>query len=232
MLPKIQIASPCSANWERMDGNERVRRCADCNLDVHNFSAMTRQEIEALISKHSGRLCARFYQRADGTLLTQDCPVGIRAMMWRASRVAAAALAAILSVRPAMAQSAPKNSAASLTQIQQQERKYDFVVAVRDPLGAAIANTRVVLTNRAAGQTLEGTTDTLGQLSFHGLASGEVSVAAEAVGFATTIALASIPKESTITVTLEVKALMGVIVETPHTVPIFSRMFAGLRRIV
>jgi hypothetical protein len=35
---------------------------------------MTRPDAEALIAKHEGkRLCARFYRRPDGTVMTQDC---------------------------------------------------------------------------------------------------------------------------------------------------------------
>ena len=66
MLERIKIASPCKANWEQMAGDERVRHCAECNLDVYNLSAMTRREVEHLVQEREGRLCARFYRRADG----------------------------------------------------------------------------------------------------------------------------------------------------------------------
>jgi hypothetical protein len=35
---------------------------------------MTRSEAEELIAKTEGRLCVRFFQRKDGTVLTRDCP--------------------------------------------------------------------------------------------------------------------------------------------------------------
>ena len=79
MLEKIKIASPCKASWEQMAGDERIRHCAECDLDVYNFSAMTRRDVERLVREREGRLCARFYLRPDGTMLTQDCPVGFRA---------------------------------------------------------------------------------------------------------------------------------------------------------
>ena len=31
-----------------------------------------------MVQATQGRLCVRFYRRADGTVLTQDCPVGLR----------------------------------------------------------------------------------------------------------------------------------------------------------
>ena len=37
-----------------------------------------------------GRLCVRFFRRKDGTILTQDCPVGWKAVKKRATRVAVA----------------------------------------------------------------------------------------------------------------------------------------------
>src|SRR5262249_31628868 len=40
---------------------------------------MTRDDAEALLRERlGGELCVRFYQRADGTILTQDCPEGVK----------------------------------------------------------------------------------------------------------------------------------------------------------
>jgi len=33
-------------------------------------------DAEALIKAKNGDMCARLYRRADGTVLTEDCPVG------------------------------------------------------------------------------------------------------------------------------------------------------------
>ncbi|SRR5579871_1656291 len=88
-LSNIHIASPCPADWEKMVGDERVRHCAECNLNVYNLSAMTERQVLELIEDNRGkRICTRFYRRADGTILTQDCPWGLRALKRRASRVA------------------------------------------------------------------------------------------------------------------------------------------------
>jgi len=74
-LNNLKVASPCSQDWEAMIGNERKRFCGDCKLNVYNLSGMTRAEAENLLINSEGRLCVRFYKRADGTVLTQDCPV-------------------------------------------------------------------------------------------------------------------------------------------------------------
>src|SRR5262245_25265777 len=80
LLHQIRIASPCSASWEEMEGDDRVRFCADCRLNVYNLSAMGASEAAALVREREGQLCVRFYARRDGTMLVRDCPVGFRAV--------------------------------------------------------------------------------------------------------------------------------------------------------
>ncbi len=87
-LNKIKIASPCPANWNEMYGDERKRHCAECKLNVYNLSDMTRQEAENFLINSEGRVCVKFYRRSDGTVLTQDCPVGWAKMKRNISRAA------------------------------------------------------------------------------------------------------------------------------------------------
>ncbi len=95
-LENIKIASPCPANWDGMYGNDKVRFCGDCKLNVYNLSGMSRLEAENLLRSTEGRLCVRYFRRADGTVLTQDCPVGWRALKKRVSNLAAAACTLVL----------------------------------------------------------------------------------------------------------------------------------------
>lgn len=95
-INKMRVASPCSVGWETMTGDERVRRCDSCELNIYNIAEMTKPEIVNLVKNHEGRLCIRLYKRADGTVLTKDCPVGFRAYQKRVARFAGAALATIL----------------------------------------------------------------------------------------------------------------------------------------
>jgi hypothetical protein len=99
-LDHIKIAAPCPADWDQMFSFEdkRVRFCSQCNLNVYNLSDMSRQEAEALINKTEGRLCVRFYRRADGSILTQNCPVGLRAIKRRVAWVAQVVLGMALSL--------------------------------------------------------------------------------------------------------------------------------------
>lgn len=95
-LNNISIASPCSMDWNQMVGNDSVRFCKECKLNVYNISQMNRTQAEQLISQTEGRLCIRYYERADGTVLVQDCPVGWQAVKQRMTRTATAAISAFL----------------------------------------------------------------------------------------------------------------------------------------
>jgi hypothetical protein len=78
MLDRLSVASPCSESWGEMVGDERVRYCLKCEKNVFNLSAMNRDEAEALLQQRAGgEVCVRYYQRADGTIMTTDCPVGV-----------------------------------------------------------------------------------------------------------------------------------------------------------
>jgi len=68
-----------------MLGDERVRFCGQCSLNVYNLSSMTRADAEALIARTEGRLCVKFYRRFDGSIITKDCPIGLRAIKRRVS---------------------------------------------------------------------------------------------------------------------------------------------------
>ncbi|MDA0839112.1 MAG: hypothetical protein O2857_15150 [Planctomycetota bacterium] len=93
-LDVIQVASPCPALWDEMEGDGLARHCAQCNKNVYNISGMSREDAESLIQEKEGRLCMRFFQRADGTILTKDCPVGLRAFRMRLLKFAASIAAA------------------------------------------------------------------------------------------------------------------------------------------
>lgn len=80
-LARILIATPCSAKWEEMDGDERSRFCNLCSLNVYNISSMTTKEAEAFLAERLGRgerVCGNLFRRTDGTILTDDCPVALR----------------------------------------------------------------------------------------------------------------------------------------------------------
>jgi hypothetical protein len=97
-LDNLKIASPCSADWNAMHGDERKRFCGDCKLNVYNLSGMTRYDAEHLLRLSEGRLCVRYFQRADGTVLTRNCPVGWARVKQRVSILAATVFSLVVSL--------------------------------------------------------------------------------------------------------------------------------------
>ena len=96
-LVVIDVKTPCPASWEAMRGDERTRYCVGCGLNVHNLSAMTRLEAEALLSRcaGAGRLCVRFERAEDGAVQTLDYRTSGRAGRgWRFWTALGACLAA------------------------------------------------------------------------------------------------------------------------------------------
>ncbi|MDA0589873.1 MAG: hypothetical protein O2820_06420 [Planctomycetota bacterium] len=73
---RLKVASPCSADWSSMEGDETCRFCRLCQKNVYNLAGLSDVESRQLMEDHDGSVCVRFYQRSDGTVLTSNCPVG------------------------------------------------------------------------------------------------------------------------------------------------------------
>jgi len=97
-VDEIRVASPCHARWNDMAGDERARFCRQCSKHVFNLSAMTRVQIETLVREKEGKFCGRFHRRADGTMLTADCPSRLRRMRDRLAKIGGALCALALSL--------------------------------------------------------------------------------------------------------------------------------------
>ncbi|MBX3188192.1 MAG: hypothetical protein KF819_14315 [Labilithrix sp.] len=79
LLDRITVKTPCDASWDDMIGTSAVRFCCTCSREVYDLSAMHPDEAEAFLAQHAhdGELpCARLYRRADGRVLTSECPAG------------------------------------------------------------------------------------------------------------------------------------------------------------
>jgi hypothetical protein len=109
LLDRVAIASPCPADWNAMVGDDRARFCSQCEKHVYNIASMTSEEAEAFLRGAGGEACLRLYRRPDGTVLTSDCPVGVRrkrrrraiASLVGGTMVSAGAMLAFQRTRPA-----------------------------------------------------------------------------------------------------------------------------------
>ncbi|MBC8138961.1 MAG: hypothetical protein H8F28_24055 [Fibrella sp.] len=97
LLARTRVATPCRAEWSQMVGDDKSRYCGSCKKNVYNLSAMTGKEAATLIREKEGNVCIRYYQRADGTVMTQDCPVGVAAVKRKITRAFAAVVVGVTS---------------------------------------------------------------------------------------------------------------------------------------
>ena len=180
LLARVRVATPCPVSWSNMEGDERVRFCRQCELNVYNISEMTKAEAESLIAREEGRLCSRMYRRADGTILTKDCPVGVRALRKRVSRATGAAFAALLSFCSlAFGQTAAKKkmSCERGGEITVQKKTTDGPLSmlsgvVLDPLGARVHGADVTVTDEKTGKKFNAKSSDKGEFALAQLPEG------------------------------------------------------------
>jgi hypothetical protein len=97
-LGALTVATPCAVPWREMHGDDRSRFCGQCRKPVYDLAAMTTAEAVALLAGPGGRPCVRLYRRADGRVMTADCPVGLRDRVWRWVRQRAAWAASLFAL--------------------------------------------------------------------------------------------------------------------------------------
>ncbi len=58
--------------WDEMHGDSRTRFCEDCQLHVHNLSALSQRGVARVLARaEHERVCITYTRRADGTLVTR-----------------------------------------------------------------------------------------------------------------------------------------------------------------
>jgi len=162
-------------------------------LNVYNISELSRIEAETLIASSEGRLCARLFRRADGTVLTKDCPVGLRALRLRVSKLAAAMFAAIVSLcGGAFAQQSSgkdgKTACIPQTRITRTsasptQAATSISGTVLDVNQAAVSGAKILITNVDTNDAWNTSTDADGRFQYDSLAAGNYSLKIEAIGF-------------------------------------------------
>ena len=190
-LEHLRIASPCPANWEQMSGDDRARFCDLCNLHVYDISRLTRKEAESLIANTEGRICARLFRRIDGTVITKDCPVGLRAIRRRVAKVASAVFAAIMSLCGVVLGQKPSSNGKScrqqvtITKSTSRSRQEAGSISgtVVDPNGAVVRGVKIRITRKNGGALTALETNTEGAFQLQGLKGDTYELSLESAGF-------------------------------------------------
>ncbi len=175
-----------------MAGDEHVRLCHLCNLNVYNIAQLTRREAEGLIGRTEGRICAQLYRRPDGTIITKDCPVGWRAVRRRVAKVAGAVFATVMSLCSIVFSQKPsaKDKSSCKQQVTILRKLSDLATdngvvggTILDPNGAVVARAKVIITNRKTKKSSETESNNDGHFLIAGLNPGVYDLGIKSPGF-------------------------------------------------
>ena len=187
-LDHLGVASPCPVGWEQMTGNDQVRFCSLCELNVYNFAELTQREAEALLRATEGRICGRIYRRSDGTVITRDCPIGVRAIRRKVTRVAGAAFATIISLcSPAFSQKEKGSSCRQQVKITSKLDRHSndpgkVTGTIIDAIGAVVPGARITIVDRQTKKSYELKSNDEGQFS-QSLSPGTYTVTIDLANF-------------------------------------------------
>jgi hypothetical protein len=175
-----------------MTGDERVRFCDLCHLNVYDISQFTRNEAASLIANTEGRICARLYRRTDGTIITGDCPVGLRALRQHTAKAAAAIFATLMSLcstafgqDPSAKEKSPNKQTITITKKAWDSSSEDGVLSgtIADPGGALIPGAKITVTERQGKTSISTESNLDGQFRLSGLAPAVYDLVIESRGF-------------------------------------------------
>ncbi len=191
-INSLRVASPCSVGWETMTGDERVRHCNSCQLNIYNTAEMTTREVDQLIERREGRLCIRLRRRADGTVITRDCPVGLAAVRKRLARSIGAAVSLIFGLawtgfaqknvisepKPVLTESAKTSDGVSMTGLKG---------VITDQNGSVVPNASISVYKDKPDKRRSVKSDADGTYAFADISDGTYTLEIKANGFNRTI---------------------------------------------
>jgi ankyrin repeat protein len=168
-----------------MVGNDRVRFCEHCSLNVHNISELTRAKALRLVEISQGRICVRYYTDPRGEVITRSVSPRLYQLRRRVSRIAAGAFSATLSLSSAAGQSCPAAPQSGSAAVAQSPQRWALGAAVSgtvtDANGAVIPGATVAL--NGAGTNFFTSTNDSGEFRFEALAAGNYIITVQAPGF-------------------------------------------------
>jgi Carboxypeptidase regulatory-like domain/Ankyrin repeats (3 copies)/Ankyrin repeats (many copies) len=196
ILDRINITSPCSADWDSMTGNREVRFCLHCSRHVNNLSEMTRKQALSLVARSKGRLCVRYKRRPDGRVETAQPDRQLYQIKRRVSRLAAGAFTAALGLCSSVAAQTPSTNERRAWDGVEIADPYDSARpiisgsgsatlkgTITDPNGAVIPGATMTLVNEKTAQEQTTITNSDGAYQFQYLEAGTYTLKSEATGF-------------------------------------------------
>ncbi len=187
-LKNLTIPTPCDADWNSMVGNDQVRFCEHCSLDVHNLTLMTRNQAQRLVARSNGRLCVRYHSDGDGKPLALPLAQKLHRINRRVSRIAAGAFSATLSITSAVSQNSAGAQNVDPPNATQQSPRWvpgaRLMGVITDQNGALIPGATIFLSNADLQVALYASTGLDGQFRIDNLQGAVYKLRIEAPGFA------------------------------------------------
>ena len=196
LLDQINVASPCSADWDSMIGNEQARFCQHCSLFVHDLSKITRKDVVKLVASSRGKLCVRYYRRQDGVVNTAPHAQPLTQIKRRLSRIAAGAFTATLSLASSVAAQSPPAMSRNMPGVIEPARAKDtahennldgqtatLVGTVFDPAKAVVDAAKITLINEKTGEEQSVRSADDGTFRFQATEAGNYQLKVVAPGF-------------------------------------------------
>jgi hypothetical protein len=240
-LDRIQVASPCSADWDEMTGNDEVRFCRHCSQHVHDLSRLTRKEAMRLVIASEGRLCVRYQRRADGTLHTSERAEPLTQIKRRLSRIAAGAFTATLSLATNVAAQSARPVTGNQSAVVQPAHSptlgrilvhrggtASLAGTVFDTQQAVVVGAKVTLANDATGESQSVISNDEGAYQFQDVEAGVYTLTVESPGFAIFQQKEVVLRDGTqehVDATLALGALMGDMVMISPSTPLVKAVW-------
>lgn len=185
-IDSIEVKNPCSEDWDKMSGSDRVRFCSHCDLSVNNISLLTRKQAMRLVRESKGGICVHYVVNP-----VDNKPVFAEKLyqITRRASIAAGVLGAALSLSTiAYAQGKPvlRKRASETETSQKYESEKDKIETagitgfVTDPNGAIVPNAWVNVMNEETKEAFAMATDEKGAYKFENLAAGNYKMTVNA----------------------------------------------------
>lgn len=234
-INSIDVKSPCSEDWNEMEGNDEVRFCSHCSKHVNNLSEMTRKQAARLVRESNGSLCVRYIPH----------PVTRRPMfaehLLQITRRAPSVAAGVMSASIALSTQAYAQGSPSLPLEPGQRVEVGLdkdakpntdatggiTGSVMDPNKAVIVGAEVTIVSVDAGISAATKTDENGTYRFSSLKPGTYRIEAESAGF-TKGGTQIVVTNSNIAVDIELGITMATIVNVNGGADISTSVSGGI----
>ena len=204
-IDSVKVGSPCSEDWNQMQGTDKIRLCSHCVKHVNNLSEMTRKEATRLVRGSNGNICIRYI--VDPVTKRPMFAEQLFQITRRTPGIAAGVMTASISLSTfAHAQDSVKPQSDPVV-VQTNENKDRLLIkqgevslskpdikpmasisgSVVDPVGAVIQNAKVTIFSVDAGKTESTTTNEEGVYKFEKLEPGTYRIESESPGFKKTV---------------------------------------------